>query len=473
MSEKINIGFPSQLSNGIGMVTVNYFDGLLSDSKSRTSRPPSDMNTEVNAEDYRKAFQANPVLMWGTDNRYPEELDTEARMSSVFEGGMKVLCDHLRGQAFTLAVPVYKDGKRILEEVEDEEVMDELYDIGYYEYWQDACGELPKWGNVWPIFKMNEKKDIRLIHTFDGTWCRFQRPHPKTAKIENLYVSAQWGRQIHNRFTKGAIPKDLKAWVFQYPLLSRYHYVNELELLSKTKQTFAAHIKYHTSGSFYGRAPWHSLFENRWLAISGKVPEMIVRYYEAAMTINYLFYINQDWLQEKFPDMSEWTEEQRKKKIKELQDAYEKNLKGTGNAFKSLMLTFKMDPNGKEVKNLMIEVLDNKMREGQFLPDSQMSDGQVLFTLGVDPSLIGVVVPGGKQSAGSGSNIREASLALQMRQRPDREMIHNAFYIWRDYKFRNTSDKRKKKLVIVTKDYMINTLDQRAPAAAQETTPSN
>jgi len=469
-----SVKFSTQLGNALGVITVNHYSGVMSEKAPTSPKPKSDGLDTVNTEDYRAQFRKDPVLYWGTDNKYPEALDAEAQMSSVFEGGMKVLCDHLRGQSFTLAVPVYKDGKRILEEVAEEDIMDELYEIGYYEYWQDACGELPKWGNVWPMFKLNDKGEIFRIHCYDGPWNRFQRPYPGKGKIENVYVSAQWSRGIETKFTDGKIPKEMKGWISEYPLLSRYEYATEMDLLVKRgKKDFASHIKYHTSGSIYGRAPWHSLYANRWLGISGKVPEMMMRYYEAAMTINYLIYLNSEWLEQKYPEMSEWTAEQRAEKIKEIQDSYEKNLKGGANAYKALMLSFKMDQNGKEVKNVMFEVLDNKMREGTFIPDSQMSDGQVLFTLGIDPSLIGVVVPGGKQSAGSGSNIREASLALQMRLRPDRELLHNPFYIWRDYKFRNSNDKKKKQLVIVTKDYIINTLDQKAVASAQETTPEN
>lgn len=456
--------FKEQLAQGLNVVTVNYFSGVFSAAASSPLPPKEDAT--VNTSDYRKQFIASPVLLWGDKNNFPADIDAEARNSSVFEGAFKVLCDHMRGQDFYLYKFVYKDGKRIVEEVELAGILDELEALGYYEYWYDACGELPKWGNLWPVFGMNSKKEIALIKTFDGAWNRLERPSPKDGNIKNIYVSAQWPNNIHPKLTSGAIPDELKNWVFRYPLLSRQRakYVDELQYTAA--KTFAAHVKFHTSGSVYGRAPWHSLYANRWLGISGKVPEMMIRYYEAAMTINYLIYINNEWIKRKFP---EWEDENfdREKAIKTLQESYEKNLKGTGNAYKSLMLLFDYDSSGTERKYVKWELLDNKIREGNFIPDSQVSDSQVLFTLGVHSSLLGSVVPGGKGGeGGSGSNIREASLALQMRLTPDRDLAHTAFYIWRDYQIEVMKRTELKGIMIGVRDYVINTMDGARPPQA-------
>jgi hypothetical protein len=464
--------FRAQLAQGLGMVSLNHYSGMVN-MQSKSALPPSDFK-DVNTKDYRKQFRNSPVLPWGEDNLFPTNIDKEAMASSVLEGGMKVYCDHLRGQSHFLYLEKFENGQRIIEEVDDQEVMDELEDIGYYEYWDDYCGELPKWANAWPLFHMNRKRDIALIRLIDGPQNRFERPHPTNGKMQNIYISAQWENGIDKKFTDGEIPKNLKPWIFKYPLLDRYLYADQLETL-RNEKVFAYHLKYPTSGFKYGRAPWHSLYLNRWLGISGKVPAMMMRYYEVAMTINYLIYIDQDWLLKKFPGFEEWTEDKRQEKIKQIQDDFEKNLKGTDNAMKSLMLAFRIDSqSGKEVKNVIFEPLDNKMREGTHIPDSQVSDGQILFTLGLAPALMGAVIPGSKGGeSGSGSNIREASLAMQMRMRPDRERGHYAFYIWRDYKFRDSKDRNKRRLKIGTRDYVINTLDQRALNSAQETTPAN
>jgi hypothetical protein len=468
MTDKEN--FKTQLHEGLMMVTRNYFDDIVK-MEAVSAAPPKDTDT-INLTNYKKTFETSPVLKWGTDNRFPNDIDAEALQSSVFEGAMKVLCDHMRGQNLSLALPTYKDGKLILEEVEDKEVMQILEDIGYFEYWYDACGELPKWGNVWPLFGLNEAREIKRIKVYDAMHTRLERPAPGSGAIENIYVSAQWANKIDKDFVKGKIPSTLKGWIQKFPLLSRQNYVAEMSALKSA--WMAAHIKFHTSGSNYGRAPWHSLYINRWLGISGKVPTMLMRYYEAAMTINYLIYMNQDFLEKQLSYKENWTEEEKAQKVKEIQKSYEKNLKGSDNAFKSLMFSFKADGMGNTVKNVMIETLDNKMREGSFIPDSQLSDGQILFALGIAPALLGAVVPGSKGGeGGSGSNIREASLSLQMRLRPDRELVNTAFYMWRDYHFRKEpkSDPRRNYQLIV-KDYAINTLDGRAPSAAQETTPT-
>lgn len=464
--------FRRDLASSLQMVTINHFEGIFAASGSKATNPsilpPSLQLKTVNTIDYRKRFLRQPTLYWGEHNNFPLEAMLLAMRSSIFEGAMKVLCDHLRGQGLYLYDEVFENGEIIKKPVQDNEMWDELYDIGYFEYWNKASSELPLWGNVWPIYKMNDQRDIRLIDLYDGSWNRLERPDPDSGKIENIYVSAQWKARIDKLFTRDEIPPMLKPWVFKYPLLDTYNYVNEMELKKDTTE-FASHHKYHTSGFEYGRAPWHSLYLNDWLKISGKVPEMIIRYYDAAMTINYLIYINQDWLVKKYPDMESWTPEEREEKIKEVQKEFEEGLRGANNSFKSLMLSFRQDSDGQPQKNVMFEPMDNKVREGTFSPDSQLSDAQILYTLTVDPCLMGAATPGVKSSGGSGSNIREASLALQMRLNPDRDLNHTPFYIWRDYKY--GKDETRKRRKIGTKDYIINTLDQVAPASAKVTIP--
>lgn len=427
--------------------------------------PPKDSDVLVNTTNYRKAFQSSPVLEWGEDNNFPMAIDEVAMKSTVFESGMKVLADHLHGQGFFLYQEIFKDGQRVIEEVNDEELVQYLYDTGYYEYYYKASRELPRWGNLVPLYYMNKMRQIVKLKCAEGPFFRLERPAPKSGRPENCYLSAQWPNGL--KLTSTVIPSDLAGWVKRLPLLDEYDYLNDLNLL-KTKFTFAQHVKYHTSGYQYGRAPWHSLYLNRWLAVSGSVGEMMVKIYESGMTINYLLYFHADWVKKKYPS---WDEKDfnKEKAMTELQQMFEDAMTGKTNAMRSLMLTaWNNTQSGELVKSLTVDTVDNKQREGNWVPDSQAADAQVLFALGIDPSLIGLLQPGGKNAGGSGSNIREASLALNMRLRADRELLHTPFYVLRDYKYPN--DLKRRSLKIGTRDFIINTLDQRAASSSKEVT---
>jgi len=79
--------------------------------------------------------------------------------------------------------------------------------------------------------------------------------------------------------------------------------------------------------------------------------------------------------------------------------------------------------------------------------------------------MIGYVAGGGKQSAGSGSPIREAQNALTSRMVFDRKLIHEAYEVARDY---NWPKGEKSHIKIGTRDMLLNSLDGSRPPAAQE-----
>ena len=426
---------------------------------------PKEQFEEVNLQNYRKAWLANPVLYWGPENLFPFLLDKEAQQCDTLEAGLKRVSDHLYGQGFYLYRDVFKNGQREVEEVDEPEIYDMLYNSGYHEYYAKACKELPRWGNIFPVYLLNEQHKIVQIKLYDVPFCRLERPDFKSGRIEAVYVSGQWEHGLV--VTSAAVLKDtfLKKWVKRFPLLDENFYHDQLTE-EENVYTWCQHLKYHTSGKAYGRAPWHSAYFNRWTALSAAVPEMKMRLFEYAMTINYMVYIDEEYWRSKYGnEWEDWEVTERQAKITEKQREIEKYLSGKDNAWKTLFSSKIHDSNGNDVKTIIIEAIDNRLKEGTYIPDSQIADVHILQALGVDPTLMGVGgnSPGGKQSAGSGSNIREASLSLNAILRPDRELINTAYYVMRDLNFPD-----KKDIKIGVRDYVINTLDGRSPTSGAE-----
>ena len=76
---------------------------------------------------------------------------------------------------------------------------------------------------------------------------------------------------------------------------------------------------------------------------------------------------------------------------------------------------------GKEYSAVTITAIDDKLKDGSYLPEAEAANSEVLFALGVDPSLIGAGIPGGKLGAGSGSDKREAFTILSALFKTNRE----------------------------------------------------
>jgi hypothetical protein len=102
----------------------------------------------------------------------------------------------------------------------------------------------------------------------------------------------------------------------------------------------------------------------------------------------------------------------RQKAIEEYMDRIEENLCGTENADKPIFTFFEINPqNGKAEEQWIITALDNKYKENDKLITSAAANSEILFSLMLNPNVLGAGMPGGTYSGNQGgSNIREAFL---------------------------------------------------------------
>ena len=87
----------------------------------------------------------------------------------------------------------------------------------------------------------------------------------------------------------------------------------------------------------------------------------------------------------------------------------------------------------QEYPGWKINVIDNKLKDDAYLPDSQAANSEILFSMGVDPALLGAGIPGGKLGAGSGSDKREAYWMLNANMGIDRSVSLSLLEFIRDF----------------------------------------
>ena len=85
------------------------------------------------------------------------------------------------------------------------------------------------------------------------------------------------------------------------------------------------------------------------------------------------------------------------------------------------------------VKGIEVEAIDNKIKDGAYLPEASAANSEIMFALGVDPSLLGAGIPGGKMNTGSGSDKREAFSILTSLFKSKREISLYPWQFIRDY----------------------------------------
>lgn len=440
---------------------INLIDGIFSMASSPFA--PKQDAPPVNIDKYQGSFDSNPVLFWGENNDYPDLLYNASRKAGVLQQGLKVRNQLMYDQGLiTYKETINEKGQTVVTLVEDAKVNAWLEEVKAHLYVMDAIRNYNRFGNVFALLKWNGARNYLHIECRKTRWCRLERPNPKSGQHEHVYESAQWSNGL--LISKDGITNEQKPWVVKHKLVP----ISDAETMIKHDEknfNFMLHLKDWISEDPYGEAPYFSTYENGWLDISSSVPMIKKRLFMYAMTLNYVVYIDDDyWVTVYGKEFLTLTPEKKSEKINDLQTSIENNLLGKDNAFKSLFASLKYTPDGKEKKAIIVEAIDNKLREGTFIPDNLHANGEIVAALGIDACLFGASVFGDKVSSGSGSNIREARLNTIGMMKMDRDLILEPLRIAHKLMGFDTNIKYG------FKAFIINTLDGRDPANATTAT---
>jgi hypothetical protein len=91
------------------------------------------------------------------------------------------------------------------------------------------------------------------------------------------------------------------------------------------------------------------------------------------------------------------------------------------------------EENGKFVEGIKVVPIDDKLKDGSYLPDASAANSEILFAIGVNPAIIGAGTPGASNLGGSGSNIREAYTVLSASLVPKRIYVSDDWLFWRAF----------------------------------------
>ena len=405
-------------------------------SERATPAAPEEQWQEINTLNYLRQFTASPVLYWGKFNDYPQRIANEMKRCDTLLAALAITKGIYLGKGLYMYQEDYATGREVIEKAMPPEIEDAFYATNIDEYIDFGIQEMNTWGQIFPIWKLSKARKIAQLRLYPTVWNRLERPNWNSGKIENVYVSAQWG--INNFVVASPeIPKGMRQWVSKYPLIDNFDPVKALQ--STPGFTFAQHIKNTVSGEHYGTVPWHGAYENGWVEMSSKVPEMKSKIYENLLNLAQIVYIDTEYLESTYTGFAEYDAPQKQAVFKKMQEDIDKNLVGTDNQGKTLFTLKSTDQNGKSIYKIEFKPVESPFKDGNLLADVQMADYHILSSVMLDPSLMGAVVPGGgKQSAGSGSNIREALMATIARADMIRKKVLAPLNTWARYAGWNT-----------------------------------
>jgi len=412
--------------------------------------PASSVNEPTDYKSTVKIKNTNTIVNWGTDNKLPFQIIDDVKRTTVLGAGIrqKIKVHYGRGPiAFTEEID--EQGKIKVVPTQDAVLLEfwkrnripqfllaqvtdyEFFSISFVEYILNAAGT-----------------EIVSVHHKGAPFIRMTVKELKDAEWRSLFA-------VYSKYWLKGNPTDKNAVEINFiePDLPA-DLVLEFCKKNKIKKFIRPIIGYMPATDYYPEAFWHAARKSGWIEIANLIPLVKKAIIQNSMTLKYLVRIPLDYFEKKYPS-SKLSPKEREALIEEDLEALDSFLADFKNTGKSLTTYYDTDKvTRQKTGNWEIEVIDNNIKEGVLNLDSAAANSEILFSVGIDPSLIGSGMPGKELGAKSGSDKRESYNVAITNAMTDRMMTLETLEFVRDF------NKWNSLLKFAYQDNILTTLDQ-------------
>lgn len=376
------------------------------------------------------------ITMWGDDNLFPQNVIKEARKSTLIPSTIVKQAHMLQssGMVYGRVTGFDKDGRETFEYVHDPEVEQWLKRTNLKRYLREASLSYHWFYNLFPEFILSkDRSKVLSVMSQRPEYCRWEKQNEKTGYVDNCYISASWEN------LSGITDK---RYVTKVPTVDPY-FDAAYSLKHGSSFKYIYPLSYPSPGTtFYQLAPWNGLRESGWLDVSLSIPAFKKALFKNQITIKYMIEVSTWWWNWQYPGFDEFDPAKKKQIMDKELDSFEKFMKGEENSGKAIFTTYQSDPQyQKKYDGWKIEAIDDKIKDGIYIEDSQEAASHLLYALGWDPTLTGPIPGRNGMGAGSGSDKRVASEIYLSMIEPHRDVVLEpvqfAFdYNWPDRNYR-------------------------------------
>ena len=356
-------------------------------------------------EELLSVFSHNNVeyAYWGDCNRYPDRALNIIGKTGVLSTGLNYKCRCCFGQGVLpmMLAGVDEKGKAIYEPFNDKEVLNYLRGYSFRNYHTNAFRDLIKLGNCFPIFVFDQAGEkIVRVSAINARHCRLSIDKTKLVLFGNFAQT---------------LPDDTAPVLDVLDESAPALHLQILKAQGKLKGgciAFPRIRNYFSNNDFYAMPDWDTAWRSGWIEVAHKIPTFLKKAYKNAMSLMWHIQIPDTFWEVRFPKENYQSTKLREEAITKYLDEFEENLTSEENPAKSLITGFSLNENGKAEEKWVIERLENSIKAEDRLSTSAAANSEILFSLMVNPSVLGAGLPGGPYSgnSGSGSNIREGLL---------------------------------------------------------------
>lgn len=367
--------------------------------------------------EFNKDFGNTIWSPWGEDNLLPYEMRNHIENCGVLNAALDGKGRIAVGKGFEpfLKFNVTNDGKEELEWISDPEIQDWLEENNVFDFAFDSVYDQNAYGWNCGGYILNKGRTrINRIYRQDVFDARLQKIG-RNGYIKNLIVCDDW---------ENAKSTFDPAIMNQVKLLREMYEFADLEERKNESFEFAFINRRKRNGRKYYSFPlWWAA--RAWVKIARSVPAFKNAMFKNQMQIKYIIHVSDQYWVKNVPNWETITDEKKKEEIMEKKyKEIETWLTSEEKAYKTIVSGKFFDPvQNQEIKFIEVETLDDKMKDGKLLPDSSAANSEILFSIMMNPALIGAGQPGGPYSNNAGgSNIRESYLVQLMLMEAERRM---------------------------------------------------
>jgi hypothetical protein len=386
-------------------------------------------HTVINPEDK----SSGEIAFWGADNKYPDTFLKALRLNGSGGAGLRFLKSTHYGQGFHLFKNETDDKDKLQKKIvtlkdAGTDIKDFFKRNRLERFWNEHIADLETFYVSQPEFILT--KDFSKIHSvrrLQASKVRYEKINKSTGLIENAYFCHNWS----------ASTKSDSEFVRKLPVIDSYWSADQVKEYCKKKKIYKFVMPTFyplMNETYYPEADWHAVFHNGWMDVANSIPEFKKALFENQLNIKFVVHISEEYFTRTYGgDWLTYEPEKRKEIRDQLTEAIDSHLSGNKNAGKSIQSVTYKDANGNWVNGIQVEAIDNKIKDGAYLPEASAANSEIMFALGVDPSLLGAGIPGGKMNSGSGSDKREAFSILTSLFKSKREISLYPWQFIRDY----------------------------------------
>lgn len=371
----------------------------------------------------------NNVVPWGVDNLYPNNFyNNKFLKNGAAVGGQAAL----RGTHYGTGIQLVKElqasaeaeitlQKQLLKSYPEIKLFFKENRINNFFFGKITDQSLFNISFTEHVLSVNQNKIVR-VKRHKAAHCRFA-PQDKDGNIPFVFINTDWKNYSEN--------STLKVDFIDTDSMT----VEEIREYCKEKGiynfiTTSCHPL--VDESYYPKTAWHAVDRSGWMDVANSVPALKKAIFENQLHFKYMIYVSDYYFESFYKE--EWDDfdaEKRQKLREDLSTAIDDYMSGNEAAGRSLVSPI-FEEGGKFVQGIKVEPIDNKLKDGSYLPDASAANVEILFAMAVDPVIIGAINAGSNQGR-SGSDKREAYTILSANLTPIRHITVDDFELWRDY----------------------------------------